>query len=390
MNNQFEKHHFPMQNLIAKQTIVLLQEYIQSLGFKAVIHFELEGCYSFAKQDANKKLNFSAVNRTLQSLNIDGELVPEYWKNQWEYVSQFNGQSPLKEADNLAYVIANLPEIFSRQGVEHTLIKPVIWSGDQGKLGIDCHNIFITDNRAVHIPNAVQINVSVLNSKNENIVAETSFGDNLQQAFLQTSLACSLLYLPEEEAFERLALKTRYGLAQELCSPVDISGGHQGSIALYKEVGKHNQAMGVKTLLVDLHNNALISESNWQETARIEHRLGASSLHYCPYINVVFALLNVIDAINTFQNPPALLVDYPNTNLPKSLKPTDQDIGAIAMFEVSDWFNNSINVIQSIFLGEIKKALTIEKIKGELPENIGDKLKECILSKYQQMNKIIY
>jgi len=379
-----------MQNLIAKQTIVLLQEYIQSLGFKAVIHFELEGGYSFAKQDANKKLNFSAVNHTLKLLNIDGELVPEYWKNQWEYVSQFNGQSPLKEADNLAFVIENLPEIFSRQGVEHTLIKPVIWSGDQGKLGIDCDNIFIADNRAVHIPNAVQINVSVLNSENENIVAETTFGDNLQQAFLQTSLACSLLYLPEEEAFERLALKTRYGLSQELCSPVDISGGHQGSVALYKKVGKHNQAMGVKTLLVDLHNNALISESNWQETARIEHRLGASSLRYCPYINVVFALLNVIDAINSYQNPQTSLLDYPITHLPKSLNTTEQDIGAIALFEASDWFNHSINSIQRIFTNDRKEAFNTEKLKNDLPENIGDQLKKCILDKYQQVTEIIY
>ena len=379
-----------MQNLIAKQTIVLLQAYIQSLGFKAVIHFELEGGYSFAKQDTNKKLNFSAVNRILKSLNIDGELVPEYWKNQWEYVSQFNGQSPLKEANNLAFVIDNLPEMFSRQGVVNTLIKPVIWSGDQGKLGIDCHNIFIADNRAVHIPNAVQINVSVLDSENQNMVAETTFGNNLQQAFLQTSLVCSLLYLPEEEAFERLALKTRYGLGQELCSPVDISGGHQGSVALYKEVGKHNQAMGVKTLLVDLHNNALISESNWQETARIEHRLGASSLQYCPYVNIVFALLNVIDAINSYQNPQVSLLDYPNTHLPKSLNPTEQDIGAIALFETSEWFNNSINTIQGIFKGDIKKALNIEGLKHDLPENIGDQLKKCILDKYQQANKIIY
>ena len=379
-----------MQNLIAKQTIVLLENYIQSLGFKAVIHFELEGCYSFPKQAINKKLNFDAVNRTLKSLNIDGELVPEYWKNQWEYVSKFNGQSPLKEADNLAFAIENLPEIFSRQGVQHTLIKPVIWSGDQGKLGVDCHNVFIADNRAVHIPNAVQINVSVLNSANENIVANTSFGINLQQAFLQTSLSCSLLYLPEEEAFERLALKTRYGLAQELCSPDDISGGHQGSIALYKEVGKHNQAMGVKTLLVDLYNNTLLSESNWQETARIEHRLGASSLDYCPHVNVVFALLNVIDAIHSYQNPQAPLVEHPTTKLPKSLKPTEQDIGAIAMFEASNWFNNSINTIQRIFVGEINKALTVEKLNNNLPENIGDKLKKSILDRYQQMNKIFY
>ncbi len=366
-----------MQKLLAKKTIVLLQNYLQTLGFKAVIHFELEGCYSFLNKNTNKKLNFKTINRTLASLNIAGELVPEYWKNQWEYVSKFSGQTPLTEADNLAFVIKNLPSILAEQGIDNTLIKPVVWSGDQGKLAIDCDNVFIADNRAVHIPNAVQINVSVLNQANENIVAESSFGDYLQQSFLSSSLACSLLYLPEEEAFERLALKTRYGLAQELCSPVDISGGHQGSIALYKKLGKHNQAMGVKTLLVDQHNKALLSESHWQETARIEHRLGASSIDYCPYINVVFALLNVIEALNKYEISQALELSHTAIALPKSLKASDQDIGAIALFEKSQWFNESINHVEKIF-------------STDLPENLGDKLKKSILNKYQQANEIIY
>ena len=379
-----------MHKRLAKQAIVLLQNHIQSLGFKAVIHFELEGCCSFAKRDMKKKINFIAVNRILESLNIDGELVPEYWTNQWEYVSQFNGQSPLKEADNLAFIIEHLAEIFRHQGIKHTLIKPVVWSGDQGKLGRDCHNVFSSDNRAVHIPNAIQINVSVLNSDNKNIVAETNFGDYLQQVFLQTSFACSLLYLPEEEAFERLALKTRYGLAQELCSPVDISGGHQGSIALYKKIGKHNQAMGIKTLLVDQYNDVLLSESHWQETARIEHRLGASSLHYCPYINVVFALLNIIDALNDYKAPAVKLANHRAKNLPRSLKSTEQDIGAIEIFKASHWFNERINQIQNEFSGDIKKDLNKEEIDNDLPEKLGDTLKSCILEKYQQANEFIY
>jgi hypothetical protein len=127
-----------------------------------------------------------------------------------------------------------------------------------------------------------------------------------------------------------------------------------------------------------------------ESNARIEHMLGASSLDYCPHVNVVFALLNVIDAIHSYQNPQAPLVEHPTTKLPKSLEPTEQDIGAIAMFEASNWFNNSINTIQRIFAGEINKALTLEKLNNNLPENIGDKLKKSILDRYQQMNKIFY
>ena len=378
------------KSLLAKQAVILLQSYVKSLGYTPVVHFELEGCYSFTQPENEKKLNFKAVNQALTALNIEGELVPEYWKNQWEYVSKFNGQSPFQEAENLALAIDKLPGIFAHQGVENTLIKPVVWSGDQGKLGHDCQNVFTTDNRAVHIPNAVQINVSVLNDKNENLVAQTSFGDYLQNAFLHTSLACSLLYLPEEEAFERLALKTQYGLADELCSPVDISGGHQGSIALYKQLGKHNQAMGEETVLVDRHNKALVSEFNWQKTARIEHRLGASSLDYCPFVNVTFALLNIIDALHAYQKNQKLTVVQPTVALPKSLKSSRDDIGAIAMFKRDNWFNHRLNNIQQLASNYLEDELHHEKISTLVPEKLGDKLKESILNKYQQANTIIY
>jgi len=363
----------------AKQAIELLQRYIKFLGYKPVIHFELEGCYSFSLQNKNKKLDFSAANSILSSLNVDGELVPEYWLNQWEYVSNFNGQSPLKEANDLDVVINNLPSVLALQGVEQTLIKPVVWSGDCGKLAFNCENVFTTDYRAVHIPNAVQINVSVVNQKNENMVATTVFGDYLQNAFLQSSLACCLLYLPEEEAFERLALKTRYGLAQELCSPVNISGGHQGSIALYKKVGKHNQPMGIRTLLVDQHNKALVNEYNWQETARIEHRLGASSVHYCAYSNVVFALLNIIEALHFYKDQKKLSITPKDVCLPSSLNDSDLGQGAITLFRDSQWFNQAINTIQNEF---------IDEMSAELPEKLGDKLKSSILKKYQFTGEI--
>lgn len=387
-----------MHKIIAQQAIVLLDSYIRSLSYKPVIHFELEGCYVFESEHNNACLNFSAVNKTLKSMNIDGELVAEYWKNQWEYVSMFNGQSPLKEANNLSFVIHHLPDILARQNVVQTLIKPVVWSGDRGKLGANCENVFSTENRAVHIPNAVQINVSLLNETQQNLVAVTAFGDYLQHAFLHSSLNCCLLYLPEEEAFERLQLKSRYGLDKELCSPDDISGGHQGSIALYKKVGKHNQAMGAKTLVLDQYNQALVNEYQWQETARVEHRLGASSIHYCPYVNVVFALLNIIDALENFQlksqlnSSLDLLVDEPSssTQLPVSLYDSDKGLGAISLFEQDKWFGESINTIQNKCLTNLTKTLALANLPTVLPEKLGDCLKRTILSKYQTVNEIIF
>ncbi len=370
---------------LTKQTIILLENYIQFLGFKAQIHFELEGCYKI-KQTINRKktiekniINFSVINQQLEKLNIDGEIITEYWKNQWEYVSKFNGQSPLKEALNLTNAIINIPLIFAQYGITETLIQPVVWSGDQGKLAPGASHIFTNDTRAVHIPNAVQLNVSVLDEKNENIIIKNDFGEYLQQCFLQTSLDCCLLYLPEESAFERLTLRTRYGLAQELCSPVDISGGHQGSIALYKKIGKHNQKMGLEPLLYDVNNNVLLSTQNWQKTARIEHRLGASSFDYDAFVNVIFALLNVIDALEKYktQQCRVSLISLPDSvALPTSLYGNNNDVGAISLFMKSTWFSERINMIQEqVKRYKIKKSL-------DFPLKLGDKVKQQILQKY--------
>lgn len=366
--------------------ITLLQDHIKQLGYQPQIHFELEGCYRINNTKSySQKLNFDLINQYLRSVNVDGEIVSEYWRNQWEYVSLFNGQSPLKEATNLHQMLTQLPQLFQRfygeLGVIDTLIEPVIWSGDQGKLAIGSSQIFTDDTRAVHIPNAIQLNTSVLNKQGMNLIAEKSFGEYLQFCFLRTSFECSLLYLPEEAAFERLLLKSYYGLAQELCSPVDISGGHQGSIALYQKVGKHNQNMGEEPLLFDRYNQVMSVQQNWQKTARIEHRLGASSVYYNPYVNVIYGLLNIIDAIEAYENNDDLFVPtFTSDTLPKSLFTHNDDadsLGAIDIFAASTWFSESLNAAQDKY-NKTKSSFVVE-----CPMLLGDKIKQIILNNYQ-------
>lgn len=364
----------------AVQAIILLQNYIKQLGFTPVIHFELEGCYQLDSKIKRFSLDYQRINRQLAHAGIDGELVPEYWYSQWEYVSLFNGQSPLKEANNLSQALHLLPRFFAEQGISKTLIKPVVWSGDKGKLASGSGDIFTTETRAVHIPNAVQMNISALDSEGKNIIIERGFGEYLQQCFLDTSLNCCLIYLPEEEAFERLALKTKYGLAAELCSPVDISGGHQGSIALYKEVGKHNQAMGEEPVLYNHKNEVLVKRQNWQKTARIEHRIGASSMQYNAYFNIIYSLLNLIDALEVYKvdNCRKLLrKEVHHQNLPFSLYDnTEQEkLGAISLFANDHWLSESLNKLSGQFING-------EQISGQLL--LGDKLKQMILAPYQQ------
>ncbi|MFT5298457.1 MAG: hypothetical protein ACI9YH_004505 [Colwellia sp.] len=362
------------------QAIILLQNHIEKLGFTPVIHFELEGCYQLDVNIKKFSLNYQRINRQLANAGIDGELVPEYWSNQWEYVSLFNGQSPLKEAENLSQALKFLPRLFAEQGIYKTLIKPVVWAGDKGKLANGSGDIFTTETRDVHIPNAVQMNISAIDREGNNIIIDGGFGEYLQQCFLDTSLNCSLIYLPEEEAFERLALKSKYGLAAELCSPIDISGGHQGSIALYKEVGKHNQAMGEEPLLYDHNNEVLVSQLNWQKTARIEHRIGASSIQYNAYFNIIYALLNLIDALEVYKGNNCrrlLRKEAHQQDLPLSLYDNNltADTGAISLFENDNWFSESLNKLSGQFLGR-------NEIIGQ--SDLGDKLKQMILAPYQQ------
>ena len=390
MNNnlhQLSREFVPLTPLsLVKNAINLLQCYIENLGYKAQIHFELEGCYRVSRfKHQTPKLNFKKINQCLSELDVDGEIVSEYWRNQWEYVSLFNGQTPLKEAMNLHQVITKLPLLFKKLygdvGVVETLIEPVVWSGDKGKLATGSNQIFTHDTRAVHIPNAIQLNVSVINSKGNNLIAEDGFGEYLQYCFLRTSFECCLLYLPEEAAFERLALKTRYGLAQELCSPVDISGGHQGSVALYKKVGKHNQKMGEEPLLYDEYNKVLSVQRNWQKTARIEHRLGASSIDYNPYINVLYGLLNIIDTIEAYESNQYLsLPKFDPVSLPQSLftnKDNANILGAIDIFKASSWFSESLNSAQEKF-SRMKSNTALD-----CPILLGDKIKQMILNNYQ-------
>ena len=367
------------QRSVFQRTIILLQNYLEHLGYRPQIHFEVEGCYQVdgISNYKEQQLDYSIINKHLHRLNIDGEIVTEYWQNQWEYVSLFNGQSPLKEAENLSNALEKIPQLFSQLYAKSTLIQPVVWCGDKGKLADGSEQIFSHDTRSVHIPNAVQLNVSVLNSKGENLIVDDEFGKYLQQCFLQTSLECCLFYLPEGAAFERLALKTRYGLVQELCSPVDISGGHQGSVALYKELGKHNQKMGEQPLLYDQHHCVLSSVHNWQKTARIEHRLGASSLSYNPYLNVIYGLLNIVDAVNAYeQNELLIEKEFVPIGLPTSLYTDQTAVGAIELFQQSTWFNHSLNAVQKKY-NRLKLVPVLD-----CSIQLGDKIKEAILANY--------
>ncbi len=102
-------------NSLAISIIESQQAYLAQLGYQAHIHFELEGC--FAGEQAHV-VDLATINQWLARRCIAGKLVSEYWQNQWEYISHFNGQTPLQEAHNLFFAMNNLANIVKRY-VEH-------------------------------------------------------------------------------------------------------------------------------------------------------------------------------------------------------------------------------------------------------------------------------
>jgi hypothetical protein len=365
---------------------MLIQDVIQHLlnileakGFKPLVHFELEGvCELHAKQ---QRLDYQSINKKLAQLGIDGELKSEYWKNQWEFVSLFNGQSPLKEAQNLAKAMQLLPQIMCQHGASKVMMVPVAWGADKGRYVFGSGAIFSLDTRSVHIPNAIQMNVSVENQHGENLFAQQGLGEWIQYELLVNSYPCCLLFLPEEDAFKRLTLRQDYGLDAELSSPVLLSGGHQGSIALYKEKGKHNQAMGLEPLFFATDNSVLHYAGDWRKTARVEHRIGATSKNYDPYLNMLFILINLLEGIGKWQTDkpspkfedkalPVSLYDQQHNSNGKH-QSTQQTLGALSLFKNDMWLVNKIDYY----------CQDMPNLSGI---NLGVKVKEMVLSKYQR------
>jgi hypothetical protein len=365
---------------------MLIQDVIQHLlnlleakGFKALVHFELEGVCELRAN--HLKLDYHGINKKLIQLGIDGELKSEFWKNQWEFVSLFNGQSPLKEAQNLAKAMQMLPTLMCQHGASKVMMVPVAWGADKGRYVFGSGAIFSLDTRSVHIPNAIQINVSVENQQGENLFAQQGLGEWIQYELLANSYHCCLLFLPEEDAFKRLSLRQDYGLDAELSSPVVLSGGHQGSIALYKEKGKHNQAMGLEPLFFAPDNSVLHYAGDWRKTARVEHRIGATSKNYDPYLNMLFILINVLEGISKWQANktvpnfadkalPVSLYDHQNIHN-EILQGAQQKLGALSLFKNDSWLVNKINYY-------------CQDISNKNGLNLGEKIKEMTLSKYQR------
>ncbi len=317
-----------------------LEDLLAQQGMRVALHFELEGMY---RTTSGQELDFSWINVQLRANQVQGQLKKEYWPFQWEFVSDFSGQSPIQEAGSLAKAMQLVPKLLRQHGASEVMLQPIVWRASQERYVAGSSAIFGQRNGMVHVPNAIQLNLSVQDETGTNLMAESGLGEWLQYQLLQTSYANCLLFLPEHDAFKRLRLRQDFGLDDELSSPYELSGGHQGSIALYKQKGKHNQPMGRKTLLYSHQGHGLVYHDDWKPGCRVEHRLGATSQHYDPHLNVMFALLNVLDAVTAWQQSPRGTPKFDNKALPTSLFDTATETGAMTIFEQDTWLQDAID-----------------------------------------------
>jgi len=220
-----------MLNHTAMRLIDAFDEAIHALGYAAIIQYELEGIHTSAN---NSNPDFECMNAALEADGILGEIKQEYWHNQWEWASHMAGQTPRKATDDLAHMLHHGDTYFTEHDIR---IAPISWGHEVAHRPHDDKDVYACE---VHVPNAVQVNISVCDDAGHSIMLQDKFGERLQQTLIRTSYENCALFLPEDEAFTRLRLRSDYHLEGIISSPYDISGGHQGSIAFYQTHDKHN------------------------------------------------------------------------------------------------------------------------------------------------------
>ena len=143
-----------------------------------------------------------------------------------------------------------------------------------------------------------------------------------------------------------------------------------------KEKGKHNQAMGLEPLFFAADNSVLHYAGDWRKTARVEHRIGATSNNYDPYLNMLFILINVLEGIGKWQADEPL-AKFEDKALPVSLYDQQskqeqyEKLGALSLFKNDSWFANKIDFY-------------CQNMPNTNVVNLGEKIKNMVLSQYQR------
>ena len=264
--------------------ITLIENILESKNIKLSINIELEGVY-LDNANLEQKDFYQKLNSRLKDLETKGRLKPEFWKNQWEYESEFQIGNIIEVIANYQKFCKNINQIFLPQIAK---IEPVIYEWCK------------SEDKIIHVPNAIQINISLW-KKGLNMLADKNFAFYLQNLLIKNSINNLLFFTPNQESLDRFFLKEKYSLQNELMSPYDISGGTKGSIACYLKKNKKDLPNDLNINFENLNYKIAYQQKNWQRNSRIEFRLASASLEYNIKLHILFIMLIMLESVLLYQ-----------------------------------------------------------------------------------------
>ena len=268
-----------MLNRKLEELINFVEEILQERQIKISINIEVEGGYKINESNFDENHFYNKINQAIKSFNINARIKPEFWKNQWEYESDFQVGKVNNVLQDYDKLLDNLNKIFAPQT---PIFEPILYDWQQTEVG-----------KSVHIPNSVQINLSLW-KENQNLLVDKNFAYFLQNLLIENSINNLIFFIPNQAALDRIFVKDEYDLKEELSSPNNISGGNQGSVACYLELDKKNKPNTIDGVFNE-------DKNNWYERARIEFRLASSSLNYNIYLHTFFVMIIALEAVLKYQ-----------------------------------------------------------------------------------------
>jgi hypothetical protein len=265
-------------------TIISVQNCLELKSTRPSINIELEGVY-FDNQHLPKDEFYNKTNLQLHNFGIKAKLKPEFWNNQWEYESNLQIGNVNQTIDSYQKFLKNINQIFSPQIPK---IEPISYNWQK------------LEDRVIHIPNSIQINISLW-KEGFNILANKNYAIFLQNLLIKNSIQNLIFFIPDQKSLDRLFLKEKYSLQDKLISPCDISGGRKGSIACYLEKNKKNLPNVLNIDFDNLDYKIAGHQYTWQKNARIEFRLASASLDYNLELHILFVMIIALESLMLYK-----------------------------------------------------------------------------------------
>ncbi len=308
-------------------------------GYQVNLGIEVEGGFIPRTKEKTTQI-YRKLNENLSKMNINSNFIPEFWKNQWEYQSNFTENNFERVVADYKLFLQNIDDIFYPHQV---FLEPILKGWDVVK---DSDDKSSKNQKEVHVPNSIQVNFSIWRN-GKNLFSDKNFAFFIQNMLIFEAQDNLAFFIPDQESLDRIFLAAEFNLHEELSSPTDISGGHTGSIALYQELNKKGKPNGDQD-----------SVGYWHQHARIEFRLASSSKKYCLDDHLSFVLLVVFEAIMTFDNKQEVIQDRSSYQIPRFYSSGDDSL--LSKYHRSNFLTKKIANIQNQCLTNSIKQFKID------------------------------